>query len=387
MTLEYQSEEQAPSGPNPRKRMLIMLLSVGLLMGLVVGFNVFKGIMIGRALAGGGEPPQVVTAAVAGLQDWQPELNAVGTVRARLGADLAFEVPGVVARIEVQPGSEVAQGQALITLNDDAEAAQLRQLQAQSALAESNLRRGKDQLAAKTISAADYEALQADFAGKQAGTQAMAALVAKKHLTAPFAGKVGIIATSPGAYVNPGTVLTTLAQLDRVYVDFALPQRNLDQIRKGQQVAASLDAFPGKRFPGVVTALNPRVDASTRNIQIEGTFANPQRLLVPGMFAAVTLNSGAPARQVTVPQTAVTYNPYGSVVFLVVKDGDKGLKAQQAFVTAGPTRGDQVAILKGLEPGAMVVTSGGLKLRNGTPVTVDNKVQPDFDPHPAPQEQ
>ncbi|HJV48149.1 MAG TPA: efflux RND transporter periplasmic adaptor subunit [Geothrix sp.] len=366
--------------------MIVMTLGVAVFLGLLVGFNVFKGIMIGRSMAGG-EPPQVVSATPVKEEAWQPSLRAVGTVRARLGADLAFEVPGVVVGVEAKAGSEVKEGQRLVSLNDDTEAAQLRQFQAAAALAKATLRRARDQFEAKTISASDFETAEADAKAKEAAVQSQAAVVAKKHLVAPFAGHVGIVNTSPGAYLNPGTPVLTLQQLDPVYLDFFLPQREVVNVRLGQRVDASLDAFPGRTFSGKVSAVNPKVEGNTRNVQVEATFSNPGRWLVPGMFANVTLDVGLRTKHLTLPQAAVTYNPYGAIVFVVKGEAASGLKAQQVFVTTGDSRGDQVAILKGLKAGDLVVTSGSLKLRNGTPLVVDNRVQPTNDPNPTPQEQ
>ncbi|GLH74147.1 MexH family multidrug efflux RND transporter periplasmic adaptor subunit [Geothrix limicola] len=387
MDLEHAQSEADVPAPSTRKRMILMILAVGLFLGLLVGFNVFKGIMIGRSMAGGGEPPQVVSAAPAKEEAWQPALRAVGTIRARQGADLAFEVAGVVVSIDAKAGSEVRAGQPLVSLNDDTEAGQLRQLQAAAALAKATLRRAKEQFEAKTISPADFESAEADFKAKEAAVQAQTAVVAKKHLVAPFAGRVGIVNTSPGAYLNPGTPVLTLQQLDQVYLDFFLPQRDVVNVRLGQRVDASLDAFPGRTFSGKVSAVNPKVEGNTRNVQVEATFANPGRLLVPGMFVNATLDVGTRQMHLTLPQAAVTYNPYGAIVFVVKGDKASGSKAQQVFVTTGESRGDQVAILKGLKAGDLVVTSGSLKLRNGTPVVVDNKVQPANDPAPTPQEQ
>jgi len=378
-------ESRIDPRPSTRKRMVIMLVAVGLVLGLLAAFNVFRNVMIGRALQGGQEPPQTVTTAEAREERWQPALGAVGTVRAIQGADLAFEVPGVVVKVAVAAGASVRQGEPLVALNDDMEAAQYRALQASADLARVTFRRAREQVEARTISAADHDALEADLKAKEAAAMAQQALIAKKHLVAPFAGRVGLVSTSAGAYVVPGTPVASLQQLDRVYVDFSLPQRELANIRPGQQVDLTLDAYAGRVFTGRVTAVNPKVDPGTRNVQVEATFPNPGQALVPGMFVSVSLNVGGTQPHLTLPLTAVTYNPYGSIVFLAVK-GPQGLQAQQTFVTTGPTRGDQVAILSGLAAGAQVVTSGGLKLRNGTPLLVDNRIQPANDPHPAPQE-
>jgi membrane fusion protein (multidrug efflux system) len=342
-----------------------------------------------------GEPPQTVTTTTAAYDTWQPSLSAVGTLRAAKGADLAFEVSGVVTRIGTPPGREVKRGQILVQLNDSVEAAQLRQLQAALALARLNLARAKEQLAIHAISQGDYDGTDADCKAKEASVQQAAAIVAKKRLSAPFGGRVGIITTSPGAYLNSGVSVVTLQQMDPIYADFYLPQRDVSSLKSGQKVAMTFDAFPGRTFTGNVTAINPKVDGATRNIQIEATLHNPKRELLPGMFVSVNMEVGTKEKHITLPQTAITYNPYGATVFVAKKgevaglDGQKkeGLIAEQVFVTTGPSRGDQVAILKGLDQGAVVVTSGGLKLKNGTPLIVNNSLTPANDPDPAPQEQ
>ena len=380
------SQGQVAPPARAGRRMLYMVLAVGAFLGLMVAFNLFKGVMIRKALAGQGEPPQTVTTAVAQPLPWQPELTAVGTVRAIRGADLAFEVPGVVVAVSARPGAEVKQGQQLVALDDSVEAAQLRQLQAVARLAQVTLTRAQEQLAVKAISQAEVDNAEADLAAKQAQVQSQQAQLAKKHLTAPFSGHVGIVSASQGAYLNPGMAVVTLQQLDAVYADFFLPQKDASELKPGQPVSLAVDGFPGRSFQGKVTTVNPKVDSGTRNIQVEATFANPGGSLLPGMFAQVTMAQGARQQYLTLPQTAITYNPYGAVVFLAAKDGS-GYKAQQVFVTTGATRGDQVAILKGLDAGALVVSSGGLKLRNGTPLVIDNRIQPANDSNPAPQEQ
>ena len=388
--MELTNHKDHPVPPSRTgKRMVLMLLAVGLFLGLLVAFNLFKGVMIKRALTGKGEPVQAVSVVAARMEAWQPALEAVGTVRAIRGADLAFEVPGVVAQVPVKAGSDVKQGQPLVALDDSTELAQLRQLQAVANLAELTCQRSREQLAAHTISQADLDNAEGDFKAKRAGAEAQAALVAKKHLAAPFPGRVGIVTTSPGSYLNPGAVVVTLQQLDSVYVDFFLPQKDAAQLKQGQAVTLIVDAFPGRSFKGKVSAVNPRVDNSTRNIQVEATFGNPGRILLPGMFTRVSMDVGTQQQNLTLPQTAITYNPYGALVFVVkpAPAGGQGLVASQAFVTTGATRGDQVAILKGLEAGAQVVSSGGLKLRNGSPLLIDNRIQPANDANPAPQEQ
>ncbi|MBS1767774.1 MAG: efflux RND transporter periplasmic adaptor subunit [Acidobacteria bacterium] len=375
----------------------MMKMLLGILAIVVILAIIFIGGLV-KMLKGmpKGEPAATVTTATAAYDEWQPSLRAVGTLRAVKGADLAFEVAGVVTQVGAKPGSEVKQGQTLVQLNDSVEAAQLHALQAGLALSKVTHDRAKQQLDIHAISQSDFDAADADYKAKEAAVQQAAAVMAKKRLSAPFSGRVGIISTSPGAYLNSGVSVVTIQQLNPIYADFYLPQREATTLKPGQKVDLALDAFPGQTFTGKVTAVNPKVDASTRNVQVEATFANPKAQLLPGMFASMDLEVGAKERRLTLPQTAITYNPYGATVFIAKQgeitgpDGKKkeGLVAQQVFVTTGATRGDQVAIEKGIEEGAVVVTSGGLKLKNGTPLRVNNDtVQPSNDANPAPQEQ
>jgi membrane fusion protein (multidrug efflux system) len=191
-----------------------------------------------------------------------------------------------------------------------------------------------------------------------------------------------------GQYLNPGDKVVTLQALDPILVDFRVPQGQLSRIAVGQSVQVSTDAFAGQVFAGKVTAIDPRVDPATRNFQVEASVDNSTRKLLPGMFARVAVLSGSVQHNLTLPQTAITYNPYGATVFVAVKSKDgKSLTAQQVFVEVGATRGDQAAITSGIKAGEEIVTSGQLKLKNGTSLIVDNSVVPRNDPNPKPQEQ
>ncbi|MDQ6916903.1 MAG: efflux RND transporter periplasmic adaptor subunit [Pseudomonadota bacterium] len=378
-----------------KKRMTIMLIVVGLLLGGLVGFNVFKGIMMQKYMGKGGLPPATVSAMKAEYQVWQPQLNAVGTLRAIRGVDVTTEVAGLVRSINFKSGDEVKAGQVLAQLNADSDIAQLHSLEAAAELASTVYERDKAQLAAEVISKAQVDTDAGDLKSKRAQVAQQQAIVEKKTLRAPFAGKLGISIVNPGQYLNPADKLVTLQTIDPIYVDFYLPQQQLPQVALGQTVTVTTDTFPGVDFIGKINAINSKIDTNTRNVQVEATVPNAKRLLLPGMFANVRVNSGEENRYLTLPQTAITFNPYGSTVF-VVKPSDKAedkdekgnakLLAQQMFVTTGPTRGDQVAILKGIEPGAQVVTSGQVKLKNGTPLIIDNAVQPANSPNPKPQE-
>jgi membrane fusion protein (multidrug efflux system) len=377
--------------PLPR-RMTVMLCGVLLLLGLIFGFNQLKTFMIKYFISGMGLPPATVSTMVVTSTEWQPKLSSVGNVRAFRGVELSTEVAGLVATVPIKSGQDVKEGELLIKLNDASDVAQLNSLKALADLAKVINERDRQQLAIQAISKNVFDTSAADAKSKQAQVEQQTALVAKKNLKAPFSGRIGIVSINPGQYVNSGDKLLTLQTLDPIFVDFNLPQNNAEQIQVGQVVEVTTDAFKDASFTGKITAVSPKVDTNTRNILVEAQLANPDKKILPGMFANVNIKLGDQVKLLTLPQTAVTYNPYGSTVFLAKptgkkdKQGKDALEAQQVFVTTGFTRGDQVAILKGIDEGATVVTSGQLKLKNGTPLIINNKVQPANSPNPKPQE-
>ncbi|MDB6157055.1 MAG: efflux transporter, family, subunit [Gammaproteobacteria bacterium] len=378
------------NGSVMRRRLIIVVLAAGVLLAAIVGFNTWKANFVAQLRMKNAAPPQTVTAAAAQSSDWQPEVSAVGSLRAVRGVDVTTEVTGLVRALRFKSGDEAQSGQVLVELNADAEIAQQHALEAAADLSSTVYERDKAQYEVQAISKAQLDADAADLKNKRAQAAAQAALVAKKTLRAPFAGRLGITTVNPGQYLNTGDKVVTLQAVDPVYVDFKLPQQQLAMITSGQAVNLTTDAFAGVKFAGRITAIDPRVDAGTRNFQAEATIPNPERRLMPGMFARVAVLAGDVKRYVTLPQTSITYNPYGATVFLAQKkpDGsDKDLIAQQSFVTLGPTRGDQVAVLRGVKEGDLVVTSGQLKLNNGTPLIINNSIQPANDPDPSPQEQ
>jgi membrane fusion protein (multidrug efflux system) len=377
--------------PLPR-RMTIMLCGVVLLLGLIFAFNQLKTIMIKHFISGMGLPPATVSTMVIETSEWQPKLTSVGNVRAFRGVELSTEIGGLVQTVPIKSGQDVNEGDLLIKLTDASDVAQLNSLKALADLAKVINERDKQQLAIQAISKNVFDTSKADAKSKQAQVEQQIALVAKKNLKAPFSGRIGIVSINPGQYVNPGDKLLTLQTLDPIFVDFNLPQNNAEQIQVGQDVTVTTDAFKDASFTGKITAVSPKVDTNTRNIQVEAQIANPDKKILPGMFANVNIQIGGPVKLLTLPQTSVTYNPYGSTVFIAKptgkkdKQGNPALEAQQVFVTTGATRGDQVSILKGVDEGATVVTSGQLKLKNGTPLIINNKVQPANSPNPKPQE-
>ena len=343
------------------KRMIIMLAAVGVLFGGLFGFKAFLGGAIRKSISAQGIPPQTVSTAKAQFTEWQGEFQAVGTLRAVRGADLAPELPGLITAIHFQSGQEVAEGAPLVQLNNESDVAKLQSLMAAVELAETIYDRDQKQLAIQAVSQAVVDADAATLKSAKAQVAEQRALVAKKLVRAPFAGRLGIRAVDVGQYVNAGTKLVTLQALDPVYVDFFAPQKSLGRIALGQKIVLRTDAFQGQQFPGEVSSIDPKVDPATRNVQVRATVRNAKRSLLPGMFATVVIASGGPQRFLTLPQTAVSYNPFGDTVFVVEeskgKDDKVALVAQQKFVTTGEARGDQVAILSGIKEGDTVVTA------------------------------
>jgi membrane fusion protein, multidrug efflux system len=375
----------------PQKPMLVMLASVGLVFGGLYGFNAFRSIMIGRFLASMANPPQTVSITTAKLTEWTPTLAAIGTFRAVSGADLALEASGVVEKILFQSGEDVAEGQVLLELRKDTDKSRLDSLKATAELTEINLRRDQAQLKLKAVAQATVDSDSANLKSARAEVAQQEAVIAQKTLRAPFAGRLGIRSVDLGQYLSAGTVVVTLQAIDTLYLDFVAPQQNLNGLSVGQSVSAAVDAYPGQSFVGKVTAINSKVDQASRNVQVRATFANPDRKLRPGMFAAVTIAIGKPEQLVTVPQTAIVHAPYGASVFLAQKPADAkegaALVARQTFVQLGLTRGDEVAVEKGLKVGDVVVTAGQMKLRNGVTLKISDSPQPAVDPDPRPVDQ
>jgi len=372
-----------------KKRMIIMLAIVGLLFGGIFGFQIFKMQMIKKSMASQKMPPSTVSTIRAVIQPWQPELKAIGTLRAVRGVDVTTEITGLVRTLHFKSGDTVKAGQILVQLNADSDLAQLRASEASAELARTVLERDKKQFAVKAVSQAVLDADEADLKSKRAIAAEQAAIVAKKSIRAPFSGRLGITTVNPGQYLNPGDQIVTLQNLDNLYVDFFLPQQELANLSLGQKVIVTTDSYPGRTFVGKISSINPKVDPETRNVQVEASIANPGQILLPGMFASVQVQAGTVNKYLTVPQTAVAFNPYGETIF-VVQEGEKGpdgkpaLIAKQVFVTTGATRGDQVAILKGIKDGDLVVSAGQLKLKNGSPIIINNEITPTNDKAPKP---
>ncbi len=370
------------------KPLLILIIAVAVLMGAIFGWHLFIGKMIAKNMGGMATAPQTVSSTVAASTAWQSQTEALGTARAVRGADLAPQASGVVDKLNIESGTEVPAGTVLLVLKANDDPAKLAQLQAAAELAAITLKRDQEQLAAQAISQATVDTDVSSLKSARAQVEAQQALIEEKTVRAPFAGKLGIRQVDEGQYLAAGTTVVTLQALDPIFIDFYVPQQALSYLKVDQAVSATVDAYAGTTFTGKITSINSKVDSTSRNVQARASFANADRRLVPGMYANVLIDNGDPATHVTLPQSAITHNPYGDTVFLVQRSGgDKDhptATALQRFVQTGATRGDQVAVLSGVAAGDEVVTAGQLKLRNGAPVLVNNQVVPTDNPAPTP---
>jgi membrane fusion protein (multidrug efflux system) len=370
------------------KRMIVMLLLVGLVLGGVYGFQVLKTNLIAKALADYAAVPKTVSAIQVDYQNWQPEMTAVGTLKAAQGVDIAPETAGIIDKLNFESGQDVAAGDPLIQLRLDDAASRLNQFQAAAQLAQLTYQRDRRQFTDKAVSQATLDTDLANLKSAEAQVQAQQTLIDEKTVRAPFAGRLGIRQVNTGQYLNPGTAIVSLQALDTLYVDFYLPQQVLGVLAVNQPMTVKVDAVPGHIFPGTISAIDAQVDTGTRNVKIRATLDNTGHKLLPGMYATIAVNNGTAQKLLTVPQTAITFNAYGDTVFRVDsvgKDakGNPVATAHQSFVKTGATRGDQIAVLSGVTAGQMIVTAGQSKLSNGTAVIVDNTVQPSNNADPS----
>lgn len=357
-----------------------MLVLMGILFGGIILWKLFTKFMMYRYLASQSMTVTVSTMQVKALP-WQPKLKATASLRAINGVDVTTSLAGSVKAIYFVPGSMVKAGTLLVQLNADAEIGALQSLQAQEKLAQITYDRDKAQYAVHAVSKqivdTDFQNIQ-NLQGQVAQQQA---IVNKKTIRAPFDGRLGICNVNLGQYINPGDKIVSLQMLHPIYADFYLPQQALAKLKLAQIVNASTDTYPNKNYVGRITTINPAIDTSTRNVLVEATLDNLQYELTPGMFAHVEVDVGTLEPFLTVPQTAISFNPYGSVVYVVNKKGkDKNGKpiliATQTFVKTGETRGDQIAILSGIKANDTIVTSGQLKLKSGAQVEINNSILP-----------
>lgn len=358
------------------KRMLVMLLVSGVLFGGVFGFVAFRNQMIKQFFANMPVPVVPVTAEPAQRQAWEVVVPAIGTLRAINGVEVSAQVAGVVQDIAFQSGQSAAKGQVLLRLDADVEKAQLRSAEAQLALARSNAQRARTLVRSAAGTEANLDKAESELRVAEATVEQLKAQIDKKVVAAPFAGVLGVRKVDVGAYLQPGAPIVTLQDLSVMLADFSVSQKDLPRVAVGQPIRLTTDAWPGRVFHGKVTALEPLVQAKSGMIAVRASLANPDGALKPGLFATVEVVRPETAPVVTVPQSAISYNLYGDSVF-VVRDGAEGSKeVTRAIVELGDRRDGRIAVVSGVQAGDLVVTSGQVKLENGSRVQVADKENP-----------
>jgi membrane fusion protein (multidrug efflux system) len=371
------------------KRMILMLGVMATLL-TALGFMKFRQIQTAVQASAYQPPPEAVTSVVAQREIWPATTGVIGTMEAVHGVMVSSDLPGTVTKINFDSGKTVHEGDILVELDTREERAQLASLEAQRDLAKINYGRMVQLVKDGVISRLEYDQATAQQKQTEANVGQIRATIERKTIRAPFSGTLGIRKVNLGQYLSAGNAVVQLQALNPIYVNFGLPQQALGQVRVGRSLRVTSEDLPGKAFTGKVTALDSVIDQTTRNVQVQATLANPEGKLQPGMFVQVEVVLGASRTVVPLPASAVSYAPYGDSVFVItdLKDpkGHSYRGVRQQFVKLEGSRGDQVAVVSGLNPGDEVVTSGVFKLRNGAAVQVNNKVQPGNNPAPKPED-
>lgn len=364
-----------------KTRLVVTLAAALALFGGIFGYKFFSMRQAMAAMAARQQPPVTVSVAAAQEETWPNSLTAIGALASYRGIVVKTELEGTVRRIAFESGATVAEGTLLVELDTSVETAQLGGLEAQAKLADINLARTRDLRANGTSTQADLDSAEAARLQARSAVDQLRATLAKKRLVAPFAGRLGITKVHPGQFLSKGDALVQLETLDPIHADFSLPQQELARLAIGQPVHLTVDARPGQVIEGRITAISPRVSDATRSVDVRATLANPDEALRPGMYARIDVVLPATEHALVLPSSAVVHNPYGETVY-VIEDNI----AHQRFIKTGPQRGDLIMVRDGLKPGDQVVTSGQIKLRNGSTVRIDNSVAPDANPAPQPTE-
>ena len=379
-----------PMQSPPKRRRKGIVIAIGLLLAIGVFVVGIKFLQIGKMMSTPHTmPPTTVTSASVKEEDWAPRLTAVGSVSAVQGAVVSAELAGVVSEINFENGGEAKKGEVLMKLDASQEEALLRSAEAEAQLARTDLERARDLAIKKVVSSAELDSAQSKFRRMNAVVDQMRSNIAKKTVTAPFDGQLGIRQVNVGQMINAGQQVVGVTALNPVYVDFALPDQYLSKLAKDLEVTVRSDAFPGRLFKGKLTAINSMVDPVTRNVPLQATLENPDHALHPGMFTKVEVALAETKKTIVIPGSAVSYAPYGDSVFVLEKQkdpktGKESEVLRQQFVRIGEARGDFVAVTQGLKAGQTVVSTGVFKLRNGMAVTVNNDLAPKPELNPKP---
>jgi membrane fusion protein (multidrug efflux system) len=337
------------------------------------------------------QPPETVSSAVVREEKWQGTLTSIGSITAVQGVTVTPEIAGTVREINFESGAIVNKGDLLVKLDTSAEEAQLRSLEAQVDWAKVSLDRQTSLRTNQLVSQSDFDSAEAAWKQAVANADAVRAIIEKKTLRAPFAGKLGIRQINLGQYLDAGKPIVSLQALSPVYADFSLPQQELGKLQTGMRVRVSTDTYPDRRFEGTLLAINPDLDLTTRSIGLRATFENSDQALRPGMFAKVEVLLPEEKPVLVIPATSVLSAPYGDSVYVIEQApqtvGQKpGLTVRQQFIRTGEARGDLITVETGLKPGERVVSAGVFKLRNGMAVTENNELVPKNEKSPHPPE-
>ena len=355
------------------KRLILVLLLLTAMFGGIFGWKHFSGQKMAAMMAQP-QPPATIAAVEVTLETWQPYLHAVGSVEATQGVSVTTEVPGQVREILAESGQHIEAGDIVLQLDDSVDQAELDGLIAQHTLARLQFDRARKLVKDRSVSQSEYDQSRAQMDSAAATVTSKRAVIGKKVIRAPFSGQLGIVEVNLGEYLSPGATIVPLQALDPVFVDYTLPERHFAKVKVGQRVKVEVQAYPGRTFEGAVSAINPGIESGTRSLRLRATLDNPDYLLRHGMFAEVRTVLPARASILTLPRTAITYNPYGESVF-IVEDKDGVQVVQRRPVKTGEVRGGRVEISEGLQAGQQVVSAGQNKLRNGQAVSIDNSVK------------
>ena len=354
------------------KRLILVVLLLFALFGGIFGWKYINGQKMAAMMSKARAPATIASAEVL-VESWQPYLHSVGSVEATQGVFITTEVPGQVREILFKSGQQVEAGEVILQLDDSVDQADLKGLVAQQDLARLQFKRSARLVKDKSVSQSEYDQSVAQLDSSDARVASKQALISKKKIIAPFSGRLGIREVDLGEYLSPGDHIVPLQALDPVFIDYTLPERHFDAVQVDQKVQVEVQAYPGQVFEGSISAINPGIDPGTRSVRLQATLENPDFLLRPGMFAEVRTVLPARDNILTLPRTAVIYNPYGESVYLILEEDDNQVVKRRP-VRTGEIRDGRVEIHEGLEAGDPVVSAGQNKLRNGQQVTIDNSI-------------
>jgi membrane fusion protein (multidrug efflux system) len=372
------------------KRLVLTLLVVIAVLG-GLGFAKYKQVEAAIAMGASFQPPPTaVTTVTVHRETWPSTLSVIGTAAAIQGVTVSADLPGTVDKIHFESGQWVHEGDVLVELDTRQERAQLANLEAQRDLAKVNYDRAQELVKAGVISRSDYDNATAQQKATEAQVADVRAAIARKTIHSPFSGVLGIRQISLGQYLASGQAIVSLQSLSPIYVNFGVPQQDTPKVIPGHVLRVTNNDLPGMAFTGRITAIDSVINEQTRNIQVQAIVTNKENKLRPGMFVQVELPLGQSRDVVPLPASAINYAPYGDSVFVItdMKDakGNSYRGVRQQVVKVEGSRGDQVAVVSGLNPGDEVVSSGVFRLRNGAPVQVNNAVKPANSPSPKPQD-